>query len=352
MSATSARFCGFGPGCRRYPPQRLRRDDRADLGAGRNRVEGRDDPGGGAVEPRRAVDDQQQGRGRRRSARRHVLQDQLAVANLRRAIAGDRVAIDRDRLARAGKIAVTDAAGDAERAAVDAAHRQACHGCRQRLLAFDPHAMADVGPDREVAIDQRRERQARLRRLDDVQRRADAELELDGAVRGHRERLGQHAIGAFAGDQQRIAPLLHRDPLIGGANVAAPAIGGLALLAVDPQCGARHHAARRQRQLQTRLARDRLGIAEFDRPFEIGDGVVAADRAVDARGGELQSLHSSADLCAAVVVVELDVGENGPSAFVERRRLAVERYAVHAIVDFARFGRFAAAAAAGTHCHR
>src|SRR5207302_7144949 len=84
------------------------------------------------------------------------------------------------------------------------------------------------------------------------------------------------------------------------------------------------------------LARDRLGIAELDRPFEIGDRVVAADRAVDARGDEVKPLQPSADLGAAVVVVELKVSEASLLALLERRGPGVERHAVQAIVDLAR----------------
>jgi len=95
--------------------------------------------------------------------------------------------------------------------------------------------VAHVGREREIAIDDRGQRQACLGRLRHLERRGDAEPELDRAtVAGHRKRLCQDAIAAFGGDEQRITPLLHRDPLIGRSNLAAAAVGRLTLLAVDP----------------------------------------------------------------------------------------------------------------------
>ena len=306
-----------GPRRQDDAPRRLGGDDRADLDAGRNRLQCRDEPFGRIGQPRRAIDDQhQRGIGARR-ARCDLLHDQLVVAEAGREAAGRRIARNRDRLARAGEGAIVDRAGDAEQPVVDAARRQPRRRSRQRLLAFDPHAMAHVGRKREVAIDQRRQHQPCLGRTGQLERRGDADLELDGAAAGgNRECLRQHAIGALGGDEQRIAllaPLLHGDPLIGRAHLAPSAVGRFALLAADPQGGARHHAARRQRELQADLARDRFRIAELDRPFEIGDRVVAADRAVDARGDEVKPLQPSADLGAAVIVVELEVGEAGPA---------------------------------------
>ena len=52
-----------------------------------------------------------------------------------------------------------------------------------------------------------------------------------------------------------------------------------------------------------------------------------------------KALRASTDLGAAVIVVELEVGEAGPLALLERRRPGVERHAVQAIVDLARFRR-------------
>ena len=70
--------------------------------------------------------------------------------------------------------------------------------------------------------------------------------------------------------------MLHGDALVGGAHGPARTEGRLALLAVDPERGAGHHPARRQCDLQTRLAVHGLGVAKLDCPFEIGDGVIAA----------------------------------------------------------------------------
>jgi len=40
-----------------------------------------------------------------------------------------------------------------------------------------------------------------------------------------------------------------------------------------------------QRELQARLAIDQRRVLELDGPFQIGDEIVAADRAIDAGGG-------------------------------------------------------------------
>src|SRR5260370_42700899 len=50
------------------------------------------------------------------------------------------------------------------------------------MSALDPHIVMDVRRKREIAIDQRRQRQARLRWRRDLQRGRDAELEFDGGT--------------------------------------------------------------------------------------------------------------------------------------------------------------------------
>ncbi len=53
----------------------------------------------------------------------------------------------------------------------------------------------------------------------------------------------------------------------------------------------------------------------------------------------MKPLQPSADLGAAMIVVELEVGEAGLLALLERRGPGVERHAVQAIVDLARLRR-------------
>src|SRR5262249_49638633 len=79
------------------------------------------------------------------------------------------------------------------------------------------------------------------------------------------------------------------------------------------------------------LAVDRGRVLELDRPFEIGDEVIAADRAIDAGGGEIEPLHATADTGAAVIVIELRVGET--RCVREGSGPGIEGHTVKSVVD-------------------
>jgi hypothetical protein len=104
-----------------------------------------------------------------------------------------------------------------------------------------------------------------------LQGRGDAEANLDRpAIGWHRVALHQHAIGAGHGDEHGIASQDAHDLLIRFPHLAAPGKGSLAFFAVDPECEARNHATRWQRNLRARLAFPGEDVLELESPLHVG----------------------------------------------------------------------------------
>ncbi|MFO1061869.1 MAG: hypothetical protein U1E53_33475 [Dongiaceae bacterium] len=284
--------------------------------------------------------DHQRGR-RRHRLRRDGLQDAGArpggpgrARRRRPARAGVRPAGRHQPRPAAREVAVRHVAAGPEGAVRGGVGGEGGIGEDQPAAALDPDGVAGRGRDREVAVDDGGQRQARPVAGRQRQRRGDAEAQPQPAAGRHREGLHQNAVGAGGGHQQRVAPTLHH-ALIGPAGDRARGDGGLALLAVDPQGGARDDAARRQRQAHAPFGGPGRVVAQLQGPFEVGDRIVGRHRAVDPRALERQPGDPPAHRGTALVRVEVEGTGKRPRPVAIGRRHRVEGVAGQPVIELA-----------------